>query len=286
MTVRTEGAVSGRTLSVPITVTARDQRLIVVADIPESRYLAGVVDGEMTPAAPHQALRAQAIVARSFLYQSRHRHRADGAWVCDQSHCQVWHSEADPHITAAVADSIGLVMVGPTGKPVPVYYHAACGGSTMPVHLVYGGAPLPHLGGISDAVCQAVPAWQASVSLDEAAGALRQAGLIGPEPVTRLTVTDRTATGWPVSLRTEGPSPKTVSAYQAWLAFGQAWGWGKLPGLHFDLSLSAQQLTIRGRGIGHGIGLCQTGTMRMAQQGKSAESILATYFPGTRVGRP
>jgi stage II sporulation protein D len=284
MTIGTE--LPGREVRVPVAIRAREGRLVVVAQIPEARYIAGVVDGEMTPSAAHQALRAQAIVARSFLYQSRRRHQADDAWVCDQSHCQVWHQHADPHIAAAVSDTAGLVVVGPAGKPVPIYYHASCGGSTVPVHVVYGGPPQPHLGGVPDPGCQADAGWQATVSLPQGVAALRQAKLIGPASVTTLTVGDRTASGWPVSVTAGGVAPRTVSAYQAWLAFGQAWGWGRLPGLHFDLTQSGDTLTFHGRGIGHGIGLCQRGTMRQARQGRTAEAILATYFPGTTVGQP
>jgi stage II sporulation protein D len=145
--------------------------------------------------------------------------------------------------------------------------------------------PQPHLGGIHDVACQAEPGWQFRTNVEAAAAALQQAKLIAPGPVTAIQVSDQTQTGWPVSLRVDGAAPRTVSAYQAWLAFGQAWGWGKLPGLHFKLQQQGNDVMVQGRGIGHGIGLCQRGTMRMARQGKSAETILATYFPGTKVGR-
>jgi stage II sporulation protein D len=280
--VGSQGAL--RPLTTPITVAARDNHLVVVAQVPEARYVAGVVDGEMTASAPHQALRAQAIVARSFLHQSRQRHQQDDAWVCDQSHCQVWHREAAAPITAAVTATGHLVVTSRSGHPLPVYYHASCGGSTVAVHLVYGGIPQTHLGGVTDAACQADQPWQARLTLPEAAAALRQARLIGADPVTDLRVSDRTASGWPVTLDVAGKTPRRIPAYLGWLAFGQRLGWGRLPGLHFDLQTTGTDVRVNGRGIGHGIGLCQRGTMRQAQAGRQAEAILATYFPGTTVG--
>ena len=58
----------------------------------------------------------------------------------------------------------------------------------------------------------------------------------------------------------------------------------------FDLSLERSDgrltgITASGRGYGHGIGLCQTGALEMARQGRSAEEILAHYYPGARLVR-
>jgi stage II sporulation protein D len=273
-----------RPIAAPIRVTAYDNHLVVVAQVPEIQYVAGVVDGEMSAAAPHQALRAQAIVARSFLHQNRHRHQQDDAWVCDQSHCQVWHRDAAAPVRAAVAATDRLVVTNRQGTPLPVYYHAACGGSTVAVHLVYGGNPLAHLGGVTDDGCQAEKGWQARLALPDAVAALQQAKLIGADPVSGLRVADRTPSGWPVSVEVSGRTFRRIGAYQAWLAFGQRLGWGRLPGLHFDLQTTGTDVQVTGRGIGHGIGLCQRGTMRQARAGRKAESILATYFPGTTVG--
>lgn len=283
-TVTVRAGTTARTWAGPLDIRTHDGHLRIVAHMPEDRYLAGIVAGEMTPAAPLEALRAQAIVARSYLYQSRDRHRAEGAWVCDQSHCQVWHQPVAA-TAAAVAATAGLVVLGPGGRPVPVYYHAACGGSTVAADLVFGGRPQPHLHGGPDTVCCRSASWEASVPVGEVVTALQRAHLLGVQPVSAMEVADQTADGWPVSLRADGVGSKTISAYQAWLAFGRAWGWGRVPGLHFTLALHGGTVTFRGRGLGHGIGLCQRGCRIRATGGQRAEAILAAYFPGTTVGR-
>ena len=274
-----------KAISAPITVSTYHGRLWVVADIEESVYLGGVLVGEISPGAPWEALKAQAIVARSFLYQSQSRHGTLHALVCDQSHCQRFVPEADPKLSRAVSDTQGLVVTDLRQTPVPVYYHATCGGSTASVRQVFGGADWPHLRGVEDAVCATEPVWQATKPLSACLSALKAADLFVPAGATDLTLTDRSESGWPITLTVAAPLPKQVDAYAAWLAFGQAWGWGMVPGLHYDLHRDGDSVHFRGRGLGHGVGLCQRGAMRWAAKGLLADTILAHSSPGTEVHR-
>ncbi|MBC7542558.1 MAG: hypothetical protein H7338_07500 [Candidatus Sericytochromatia bacterium] len=274
-----------KAVAAPVTISLRKGRLWVVADIAEDTYLGGVLAGEITPSAPWEALKAQAIVARSFLYQSRERHGVHQALVCDQSHCQrmVAASAVALALRKAVSDTAGLVVTGAHDTPVPVYYHASCGGTTTAVRQVFGGPDWAHLRGVADPVCATEPGWTVSQPLGACLAALTKSKLFVPAGATDFTVTDRSGTGWPITVSVAAPLPKQLDAYTVWLAFGAAWGWGKVPGLHYDLHREGDVVLITGRGLGHGIGLCQRGMMGRAAMGHKAATILAHYFPGTRV---
>src|SRR5690606_28205394 len=119
-----------------------------------------------------QAMTAQAIVARAYLQQEGTRHPEAGAAVCDQSHCQRYLAPASPEGRRAVQETADQVVADAGGRPVPVYYHADCGGHTAPVAIVFGGQPWPHLAGVADPACAQRPSWQSRLSLAQNRAAL------------------------------------------------------------------------------------------------------------------
>lgn len=138
--------------TIEVRVDARG-RLTVVNLLPLEEYLRGVLPMELSPSAPLQALRAQAIVARTFTFSALGRHRADGFDVCDGTHCQVYAGAGHERDATdrAVRETRGLVLRH-EGKLVPTYYHAACGGATdSPSEVWSGASDFPCLAGVIDA---------------------------------------------------------------------------------------------------------------------------------------
>ena len=70
-----------------------------------------------------------------------------------------------------------------------------------------------------------------------------------------------------------------ISAETFRLAVGESLGWNRVPSTWFEVSRQGDRFLFHGRGWGHGVGLCQTGAAEMAAEGRSAEQILAQYFP-------
>jgi stage II sporulation protein D len=95
-----------------------------------------------------------------------------------------------------------------------------------------------------------------------------------------LTVERRGESGRAVSLRLD---EKEVPAEDFRIAVGKALGWNRVPSTWFEVSQKGDSFFFRGRGWGHGVGLCQTGAAAMAAQGHKANDILSNYFPGTDV---
>lgn len=116
-------------------------------------YLKGVVPWEMSPSAPTEALKAQAICARSNLLakMSGHRHSADGFDVCDFDHCQGYPGAANekPASTLAVEQTRGMVLFY-KGRVADAVYGTNCGGITASDDDVWRGKPTPYLRGVRD----------------------------------------------------------------------------------------------------------------------------------------
>ena len=128
--------------------------LTVVNVLPVETYLAGVVPSEMHPDFPLEALKAQAVAARTQLFfRLGARHPDEGFDRCANPHCQVYagitRESENAHL--AVAATTGLVMKS-KGRVVEAVYHAVCGGQTEDNDHVWSGARQPHLRSIFDGV--------------------------------------------------------------------------------------------------------------------------------------
>ncbi len=114
-------------------------------------YLLGVVGREMSPTYPAEALKAQAVAARTYAIRNRARHRADGFDICATEHCQVYGGMAAerPATTEAVTATAGEVVWYGDG-PAMAFYSSTCGGITEDIEAVYGGEPVPYLRSVPD----------------------------------------------------------------------------------------------------------------------------------------
>ncbi|MBQ1375117.1 MAG: SpoIID/LytB domain-containing protein [Clostridia bacterium] len=106
-------------------------KLNLINVLPVQDYLKGVVPNEMSNAWPIEALKAQAVAARNYLYQNINKHKGDGFMVCDSTHCQVYGgtARAGKNSDAAVDQTDGMVLTY-GGKLAELYYHASSGGYT------------------------------------------------------------------------------------------------------------------------------------------------------------
>lgn len=114
---------------------------VVVMDFEE--YLRGVVPSEVPPSWPREALRAQAVAARSYA-ATRRAHLNVGADVCTTTHCQVWNNRYYDTTDRAIADTRGVVGRY-QGNIIYAFFFAHCDGRTRNNEEVWAGAPVPYL---------------------------------------------------------------------------------------------------------------------------------------------
>jgi stage II sporulation protein D len=242
-------------------------------------YVAGVVAGEMPASFPPEALKAQAVAARSYALTRKIEAQAAGrafdigAGVL----AQVWRERPGAAARAAADATAGEVLV--LGRdPVEAYFHAACGGRTEG-GLAALGRDLPYLAPVECGRCGSAPGsrWTLHVPAGELA---RAAGL--PGEATGARVAARTATGR--AERVEIAAGGRTAAVSA-VDLRQRLGFSRLPSLRFEVRPGAGGFTLEGRGRGHGAGLCQWGAAGLAREGRGYREILARYYPGADVVR-
>ncbi|MGO9831284.1 MAG: SpoIID/LytB domain-containing protein [Myxococcaceae bacterium] len=262
-----------------LSVRAVNAELALVVTLPLERYVAEVVAAETLPGTPEQALRAQAVVARSFFLAQGPRH-AD-ADVCDLAHCQLLRGSGTPaaHRRAARAATVstaGQVLVLPDGRIAETPFHAACGGYTGEPEEVFASA-VTGAAAVADTGCPSQP-WEVVVpwgTFRAALGPLLGAAAnLSPEELhTQL------GKGGYV-IRVSGPPTwRSASGDAVARALDRALGWGAVRSGRFHFLLEEGGVRVAGTGLGHGLGLCQAGAARRAARGEAYPEILQHYFP-------
>jgi stage II sporulation protein D len=251
--------------------------LDVVHSLPLEAYVAAVVEAEMPLGFPPEALRAQAVAARSFALAKKLEAMAEGrSWHLGSTVLdQVYRSGDDPRARAAAESTAGEVLAY-EHEPVLAVFHSSCGGRTESGADALGRA-LPYLASVRCGRCERAPRrhWTARIGLEELG---RIAGL--PGPATSFRVVARTATGR-VARAAISSGGARVELSGADLR--QRLGFDRLPSLAFEAKAGRREVAFEGQGSGHGAGLCQWGAAGFAREGRDYRFILHHYYPGTEI---
>ena len=245
-------------------------------------YIAQVLSGEGQPRAGDAAQQALAITARTFALANRNRHRAEGFDLCDTTHCQVVRPATATTRRAAEATS-GRVLLS-QGQPAFVFYSAWCGGRSELASQVWPGAiDYAYEPSVKDDACVDEPGWTSEVRAADVERALRGAGMRGSR-LRDLKVISRNQ-----SQRVARHAGRWVhaaghSGHEFRMAVGRVVGWQILKSTAFDVERTSAGYRFRGRGYGHGVGLCVVGAGNRAAKGATADDILHFYFPGLTIG--
>lgn len=124
--------------------------LTVVNTLPLEEYLYGIIAKEISPEWPADAVRAQAVAARTYSMYNLGKHSDDGYDLCAGTDCQVYggKDKEEPRALRAVDETKGLVMTY-QGKPIPAFFHSSGGGYTENSENVWG-TYFPFLRGVPD----------------------------------------------------------------------------------------------------------------------------------------
>ena len=267
----------GRRYRGTVTVSAHEDAVRVVNVLPLDDYLRGVVPSEMHAGWPLEALKAQAIAARTYTLSSLDPARD---WdICATVDCQVYEGRDAEHARAdhAIAETGGLVLTY-GGRFARTYYHADSGGIIASSAEVWGSRA-PYLVAIQD-VATPTPHRRWRHALDGGAVGATLAS-IGREvgTVTRLLVTAYSESGRVATIEVQGT--RGAATLSGTLLTGAVRGWG-LKSTRFRM---VGDLTAEGDGWGHGVGMSQYGARALAASGWTYWQILAFYYPGTALQR-
>ncbi|MGE3611540.1 MAG: SpoIID/LytB domain-containing protein [Bacteriovoracaceae bacterium] len=262
----------------------------LVNSIPLESYIMTLLSKEMNGTWPVEALKAQAVAARTYAYD---RVLKEGMRI--DANDKLYHLESSEKdqvsgtffdITAktlkASRDTEGEILVGPSGKVAPAFFHSKCGGRTLRPDQVWGGVeegyrsvdcPFCHRTGMKD--------WNYRLKNEKLVSMVDQ--------VLKKYYSDQ-AQGGELRLMSDSLANSELRLYvgdrlhivkKSYLR--NLAGREILPSNNFVLSMKNNEIHVKGHGYGHGVGLCQLGALELAKRGYDYKQILSFYFPRHRM---
>ena len=251
---------------------ARDGLLLLTTSMTVEQYVTAVLQGESAGFKSDEALKAMAVAARTYALHFGSRHAAEGFDFCDTTHCQDLRlGNPSARVRAAVAATEGELLWF-EGRPAATYYHRSCGGEIESATALDPNLHAPYLRRHHDDYCvRNADEWESQISKADLSHALGS-------PADSIQIISRSDSGRVEALLV---NHRRVRATDFRLAVGRTLGWDKLRSDLYEEQDLGDRISFRGRGQGHGVGLCQAGADAMGQEGHSYREILAYYYPGT-----
>lgn len=267
-----------------VKVFEMDEETITEMDL--ETYLMGVVAGEMKNDWPMEALKAQAILARTFVLKfcDEKESKYPGADIStDIEEAQAFDNTAiNERVEQAVKETEGMVL-SYQGELPYAWFHAHSGGMTAKakVGLNYEkeepGYTKVTAGLDSDQAPEEAKRWEAAFTEKEFLAAVKECGVKGVSSIESLEVGKRGVSGRAETIMING---EEVNAANLRIALGST----KMRStLLSTLNFADGKVNMSGKGYGHGVGMPQWGAYGMAENGKTAEEIVTYYFQDVTV---
>jgi stage II sporulation protein D len=265
-----------------------------IEEIDLDTYLYGVVSSEMPASFEMEALKAQAIVARTYtIYKIKNNsNKHEGANICDDSTCcQAWISKEDRFekweessresnwnkIVEAVNSTQGKIITY-ENEPINAFFHSNSGGTTESTINVWGGTNYPYLQSVATSGEDAYTQYYSEVT------------------ITKQTFIDKIKENHSdfeidfskencieVLEYTEGNRVKTIQIGNLQLSGVEVRTILGLKSANFSITIDGENIKFEVIGYGHGVGMSQTGADSMAKSGSNYEEIIKHFYTGVEI---
>jgi stage II sporulation protein D len=234
-------------------------------------YVAGVVEAENGIKQNFEYYKMKSIICRTYALSNLRRHEAEGFHLCDQVHCQVYKSKNrlnDDIIMASVATT-GMVIVDSDLKLITAAFHSNCGGQTLNSEDVWS-LPTTYLKSVKDTFClrQSHSVWEHRISAKDWMAYLKRKATFEDDPNHEECY---------MSYFQFDREPDFIS-HNVRIPLKIIRNDFKLKSTFFTMEKTDESIVFKGKGFGHGIGLCQEGAMKMSQLGFKYNEILHFYY--------
>ena len=265
-----------------------------IEEIPLDEYLYGVVSAEMPASFETEALKAQAVVARTYtIYKMQANSiKHENADICDDSTCcQAWITKEDrftkwdqdkaleywDKIVASVNSTKGKIVTY-EGKAINAFFHANSGGKTETTLNVWGGSNYPYLQTVTTAGEDAYSQYSSEVILtkEEFINKIKEKHsdfFINFEEEKCIQITEYTEAGRAKRIKIGNMEFSGVEI-RSMLGLKSA---------NFSVSIEKDNVKFEVIGYGHGVGMSQTGADSMAKQGSTYEEIIKHFYTGVEI---
>ena len=245
--------------------------LIAVVDF--NSYLAGVVSKEMPLSWPLEALKAQAVIARSYALTKIDERQNKTFHLDNDQMDQVFAFTNSDKAKKAVILTDGVVLKDQNNKVLKAFYHSDCGGQTVPASQVWKGAY--DSGTATDPWCAARKSneWTYEIAKDDFYKRLNvaQARLEDDDFQVNEEFKNRIQTF------------KVLERIFSVQKLREVFGFSSIRNSPLSVQDEGNIITFKGKGFGHGAGLCQWGTLAQTKMGRSYLQVLQHYYPKANI---
>jgi len=259
-----------------ILVPKEDNRFSIVEEIGIEEYLPGVIEGEMPIMWNGDALQAQAIAVRTYAIYKR-KTNANALYHINKLDLAYNGSYMNQTKTKEIVDKTrGTVMVY-DWKLFPGYFHSTCGGHTEDINLVFNLKSIPPLSGVDCGYCNDSKYyhWMKKLGRNEIQIKLN-ATKSNVKKIRNITTEQIGPGGHCSTIKIDhAGGTERVNANDFRLIIGP----NNLRSTSFSIKKTGNSFIFEGSGWGHGVGLCQYGTQKMAKSGFRWYDILRHYYP-------
>jgi stage II sporulation protein D len=241
----------------------------LINNIDIDNYVAGVVESEVGKSPPPEYFKLQAIICRTYALKNIKRHEAEGFSLCDRVHCQAYNRKPRSLlIKAAAKETKGVVIVDSDINLITATFYSNCGGQTANSEEVWK-QQLYYLRSIKDTFClhENNAVWTKKITKKEWTNYLINYGM------PKGSLQHECSTEYFQNCREQFYENQNVQ-----IPFTTIRKDFHLKSAQFDVIEEGNYVVLKGKGFGHGVGLCQEGAMKMAKTGYSYIQILHFYY--------
>ncbi|MCX7954376.1 MAG: SpoIID/LytB domain-containing protein [Bacteroidales bacterium] len=256
-----------------ITNVNNNLRIINIVEL--EKYICGVVESETGYHNNIEYYKIQAILCRTYTLKNLGKHFDEGFNYCDDVHCQSYKGinyskSSNTLIYEAINSTHNLVIVDTLLNLIDAVYHANCGGQTMNAEDVWNSKRY-YLRSIYDPYCKKKrnTLWNKVISLNEFNNFLNDNGFkVNINNEYEFIQMQRRAN---LKINNESISLRKIREYF------------NLKSTFFNIKVKNDSVYFEGKGIGHGVGLCQDGAEQMTLEGFTFDNIINFYYKGVKI---
>lgn len=239
-------------------------------------YISGVVQAESGKRSYQEFYKVQAVLARTFALSHLQKHATEGFNLCDYTHCQAYFGKTtELDIMKAVTETKGKVVVDDNLNLIDAAFHSNSGGQTANSEDVWG-SKLPYLRSVNDTFSTKMPnsKWERKIAKEDwlLYLKLKHNYPIQDSSARRLALTFKQDTRKPYLEANNVKVPLKLVRTDL-----------QLKSTFFSVFAQGDTVILKGRGFGHGVGMCQEGAMRMAKLGYKFPDVINFYYQKTQL---
>jgi len=255
-----------------------NNRITAVNNINVEDYIKGVLYHEVSHHWPMEALKAQAVAARTYaLYSINPASKPYD--VTNDIYSQVYGGrDSERYRTDLAVDYTRGQVLTYNNKIIPAYFHATCGGMTEDARELWNVQDIPPLRGVPCGFCKDSPHfhWKRNFRLRDIQNALNLHGYKSGS-IKAIAIVDRDRSDRIDHLKiTQKNGQELILKGKE---FRDLMGPNVIDSNNYEIVMRGYFVDIIGKGWGHGVGMCQWGALGMARQQFNYQQILAYYYP-------